>query len=651
MNVTSSSEVRQAGWLNRFSITARLLLTVALLCIPYPFLISLLVLEQNRSMDFGRKEILGSDYLNLSTSYMIDLAGADLEGRSRPGIPASFQEFHTDFGSELEVNAAFQKLTRAEEDAFQQSLELNKRVGDYSNLILDPDLDSYYLMDIILLRIPELIRITRDLELARRNERTGDADTQLTLFDATLKNIQDSAATSFEKNSSTRKILEEPLQTFVASAGSYRALDAPGIDQNRRWLESIQAFFEPTNQELRRLLEVRVSAFQTDQYLKLLAIAISLLLAFAVLWLVIRSILRPIRSLETAMKGLSDGEGDLTIRLQEGDGNEIARSSRYFNRFAERLRASMQEIKTIAASTELNGNLSTGTVEIISGGLQDQAASLEQVSAAMEEVSASADRVNQAMDVEKTKLAELMRSLSNLATFNEQIQEHIRQGSGRAQTLAREAKNGTQEMQDASEEMQAIVRTTTEMSGIGGEIQEIAERINLLSLNASIEAARAGEYGRGFAVVASEVSRLADRTNESIGRIARMMNENRTRVQSSTEVIQNAVQRALRLSEGVLEMKSALLKIAEELPAQERIQLEAKADLNMLEEQAQQIYSIVKEQKEAIQEASNSINQINNTAQNHAESARHLADLSSETSRLAAELNHQTSWFKTGIAS
>ena len=195
--------------------------------------------------------------------------------------------------------------------------------------------------------------------------------------------------------------------------------------------------------------------------------------------------------------------------------------------------------------------------------------------------------------------------------------------------------------------MEAIVRNTREMSTIGVEIQEIAERINLLALNASIEAARAGEYGRGFAVVASEVSRLADRTNESIARISSMMKENGMRVETSTAVIENAVKRALRMSEGVLELKSALVQVAEELPQQELIQMQTKSNLDMLEDQTELIYSIVSEQKKAIQEASDTIGQINNAAQKHAEASRHLSELSAQNVELASRLKQQTTWFKT----
>ena len=82
--------------------------------------------------------------------------------------------------------------------------------------------------------------------------------------------------------------------------------------------------------------------------------------------------------------------------------------------------------------------------------------------------------------------------------------------------------------------MREMGKRASEIGGIVNTINLIAERTNLLSLNASIEAARAGDAGRGFAVVAEEIRNLADRSAKATADIAAI-------IKALQEVAQEAV--------------------------------------------------------------------------------------------------------------
>ena len=69
-------------------------------------------------------------------------------------------------------------------------------------------------------------------------------------------------------------------------------------------------------------------------------------------------------------------------------------------------------------------------------------------------------------------------------------------------------------------QVQQLSSHTEQLDGMAKEVRDIADNINLLSLNAAIEAARAGEHGRGFAVVADEVRRLAQTSSDAGIRIS-----------------------------------------------------------------------------------------------------------------------------------
>ena len=79
-------------------------------------------------------------------------------------------------------------------------------------------------------------------------------------------------------------------------------------------------------------------------------------------------------------------------------------------------------------------------------------------------------------------------------------------------------------VEESSEKIQKLEKLSADIEQFASVIASIANRTNILSLNASIEAARAGEHGRGFAVVASEVRNLASQSAKSSKEITDTIN-------------------------------------------------------------------------------------------------------------------------------
>ncbi|WP_217597732.1 methyl-accepting chemotaxis protein [Cohnella sp. GbtcB17] len=254
----------------------------------------------------------------------------------------------------------------------------------------------------------------------------------------------------------------------------------------------------------------------------LITIAISWLLFAPLLYLIVRSIVRPIKRITSEAARMADGDLsrlDLAVRNRD----EIGELARSFVRMHDNLRDIVGAL--LANADRLNAasnNMSLAVSETTEAG--------KQVALAAQEI--ASDNETQARAA-----AESSQSMEEMTQGIQRIADTSSEAFDSSETTLFEAVEGNRLLQSTDAKMGAISETTGQLSGIlarlterssqiGGvaeAIAELASQTNLLALNASIEAARAGEEGKGFAVVAAEVKKLAQRSRDSAAEVAELI--------------------------------------------------------------------------------------------------------------------------------
>ncbi len=324
--------------------------------------------------------------------------------------------------------------------------------------------------------------------------------------------------------------------------------------------------------------------------------------------------------------------------------SEISRSARAVSDAVSALShlaqtTSTSSLEMAASIDEVSANADTLTafVEETASSIEEMAASVLTVAASTESLAQATDETERSMRAIDASTRRVGIAAGETAALADEVQQSAGQGAHIVRETAESMRATRLGIEEAAETISALGQRSERIGDITRVINEIADRTNLLSLNARILAAQAGPQGRGFAVVAEEIKELSERTARSTDEIAQLIKGVRESVGASIAQVSNNRQMAVEATELAERAASSLDDINHKTGQSAAAIRQIADDAAAQSLESHQVTELMAEVRRRAQEIERATSEQAQTSQQIGERAVRMAELTQQVRRAMQE--------------
>lgn len=536
----------------------------------------------------------------------------------------TFKNFNERHKNRLQVTAEYINMV---DIARQAQVDFKKQVQEWKDILLrgyDPEsFKKYYSQfsqenDNVQ---SQLLKLKEDM--TKQGMDTSSVSTLLNnhkeLYDKYNKAIQ-----SYDQNS---------IESYRIVDGLVKGIDRKSTDDMDLLVKQIQDKSKLETEKMMKQSDTDTSNFSRN-LISISILGIILIIFFTILIIfTYKDITKFIEQFKILMEQAENG--DLTIRGEIYKKDELDQLTERFNRFIDRIRNLIHKAKETSIIVASSSDVITKSTDDVSKTAIEISDNITNLA---ESVSKQTDLAEQSNKSVNGVVEGLNRITENTICIMELVNnaiETVTNGTANLKHQSDRMSNTEKASQNVTDVISGLSAKSSEIGTVVEFINNIAEEINLLSLNASIEAVRAGEAGRGFTVVANEVKNLAELSKESAQKINNLISEVQTDIKKAVD---EAINTKVSIEEQAISLKltedsfnlieHSVFEMTNKIKEMTNETREINANATFVEKSVKNIVTLIVQNAAHTQEVASATEEQTASVEEVASSINHLAEMS-----------------------